>query len=131
MTKKELLNKYRALRLDLEELHRQMRRVGTDGRPAAYHSPCADRIGRATNNASAAAIHLSDGLEKRAQYMEENLRTLGEQVDTLLSGIQDYRTYTVIERYYVLAETDEQIGQLLCLSKARVNQLRLEYLRSA
>lgn len=131
MTKKELLGLYRATCIELEELRRQIDRIGTDGRPAGCRSLSTDRIGRSTNDPAAASAHLADGLEAIAHNKEETLRELGEQVEALLRGITDYRTYLVVQHYYVLAQTDEQIGQTMCLTKSRVNQIRLEYLRAA
>ena len=56
---------------------------------------------------------------------------LGQQIDLLLRDIKDFRTYIVIQNYYVLASTDEQVARTISMSKSRVNQIRMEYLRSA
>ncbi len=48
----------------------------------------------------------------------------------LLNEIDDPRTLMVIHRYYVMGMTDSAIGREMHLSKSRVNQLRLRYLRS-
>ncbi len=129
MTKKELLTTYRAKVIDLEELRHQISRVGTDGRPAGCRTAQTGRIS-GTNDPSAAAMHLSDGLEALADRMEADLHSLAPAVSALLMGIRDTRTYLVIQHYYVFAETDEQIGALLAISKSRANQIRQEYLRA-
>lgn len=128
MTKKELLTTYRSRVIELEELRHQLARVGTDGRPSGVQTRHFDQIGRGTNNPSAAAAHLADGLEALAQRMEEELLHLAGPVDALLGQIDDYRTLMVVQRYYKQAETDEQIARAIMLSKSRVNQLRLNYL---
>lgn len=56
---------------------------------------------------------------------------LSAQVDALLRGIRDFRTYMVVQHYYVLGRTDEQVARAMSISRGRVNQLRLEYLESA
>lgn len=130
MTKMELLNSYRTRVIELEELRRQLDRVGTDGRPSGCTTSRFDRSG-GTNDASAAAMHLADGLEALAQRKEEELMLLAGPVDVLLREIDDVRTYMVVQRYYKLAETDEQISIELNLSRARVNQLRRLYMKKS
>jgi len=131
MTKKELLTRYRTAVIELEELRHQLDRVGTDGRPSGCRIAQFDRAGSGTNDPNAAAMHLADGLEAMALRKENELQQLGQQIDALLKSIPDFRTYVVIQHYYVLAETDEQIGTLLAITKARANQIRLDYVRSA
>lgn len=131
MTKKELLASYRTAVIELEELQHQINRVGTDGRPGGCRSAQLHRSGGGTNNPQAAAMHLADGLEALKQHKELELRQLGEQVEALLNQIKDVRTYMVIQHYYVFAETDEQIGNYLSITRVRANQIRREYLESA
>ena len=100
MTKKELLTAYRAATIELEELRRQLKRVGSDGRPAGVRTMQTDRIARGTNDPDAAAMQLADGLEALLAQREAELTTLSAQVDALLAGIRDFRTYLVIHHYY-------------------------------
>lgn len=130
MTKKELLTRYRAAVIELEELRRQLARSGTDGRPAGARSMQTDSI-RSTNDPAAAAIQLADGLEEMLHRKEAEMAGLSAQVDALLRGIRDFRTYMVVQHYYVLGRTDEQVARAMSISRGRVNQLRLEYLESA
>jgi len=130
MTKKELLNTYRTSVIELEELRRQLMRVGTDGRPAGARSLQMDSI-RGTNDPAAAAMQLADGLEEMLRRKEEELAELAEQVDALLRSIRDFRTYLVIHHYYVLGHTDEQVARTLAVSRVRALQLRQHYLDAA
>lgn len=130
MTKKELLSTYRTSVIELEELRRQLKRVGTDGRPAGARSLQIDSI-RGTNEPAAAAMQLADGLEEMLHRKEEEIAELTSQVDALLRGIRDFRTYMVVQHYYVLARTDEQVARAMSISRGRVNQIRLEFLESA
>ena len=49
---------------------------------------------------------------------------------TLLEEISDPRTFMIIQRYYVKGLTDQAIGREMNLTGARVNQIRLGYVRS-
>ena len=130
MTKKELLGAYREAVIELEELRRQLKRVGSDGRPAGARSLQPDMI-RGTNDPSAAAMQLADGLEELLHRREAELAGLNAQVDALLRGIRDFRTYLIIYHYYVLGRTDEQVAHTLSVSRVRALQLRQRYLEAA
>lgn len=130
MTKAELLNTYRTKVIELEELHYQLSRVGTDGRPSGYRSLRMDGTGRGTNDSCAAAIQLADGLEAFVRRKEEELQALAHPLEQLLSEISDARTYLVVQHYYVLAQTDEEIGLRFSISRTRVNQIRRKFLKS-
>ena len=130
MTKKELLTNYRTSVIELEELRRQLSRVGTDGRPAGCHTSQTDRLSSGTNDPSSAAMQLAEGLELMLRQREAEQQELAGMVDELLRNIRDFRTYMVIQHYYILAKTDEQVARTLAMSKSRVNQLRMNFLRS-
>ena len=76
-------------------------------------------------------MHLADGLEALAQRKEEELMMLTGPVDAMLGQIEDYRTFIVMQRYYQLAETDEQVAMALNMSRTRVNQLRRYYMKES
>ncbi len=129
MTKRELLTAYREAVIELDELRRQIKRVGTDGRPSGVRSMQTDTI-LGTNDPQSAAMQLADGLEALLARREDELRELGTQVDALLASIRDFSTYMVVQHYYVLGKTDEQVARAMSISRCRVNQLRLQYLES-
>lgn len=129
MTKKEVLNSYRAAVIELEDLRRQVARVGTDGRPAGMRSMQLDSI-RGTNDPAAAAMQLADGLEEMLHRKEDELAELTAQVNVLLQRIHDFRTYLIIYHYYVLGHTDEQVARTLSVSRVRALQLRQHYLEA-
>lgn len=131
MTKKELLTTYRTQVIELEELRRQLNRAGTDGRPSGVRTVQTDRIATGTNDGAAAAMQLEDGLEEMLRRKEAEQQALAEPVGALLRSIRDFRTYMVIQHYYILAKTDEQVARAISMSKSRVNQLRTSYLRSS
>ena len=129
MNRKELLTTYRAKVIELEELQHQLDRVGTDGRPSGCRTAQTGQIVRGTNDPASAAMHLADGLEAFAKRKEEELQQLAAPIARLLQEIPDFRTYLVIQRYYVLAETDEQVARRLSITRVRANQLRRNYLK--
>lgn len=129
MTKKELLNTYRAKVIELEELRYQLSRVGTDGRPSGCRTAQIDSIGRGTNDPCTAAMQLAEGLEALTCRKEDELRQLAAPMDKLLREITDVRTYMVIQHYYVHARTDEEIGRALSISRTRANQIRCNYMK--
>lgn len=131
MTKKELLTTYRTKVIELEELRHQLSRVGTDGRPRGCGTSQFDRVSCGTNDPNAAAMHLADGLEELLHQKEAEQQELAGPVDHLLQSIRDFRTYIVIQQYYVLARTDEQVARALAVSRVRVTQIRRQYLESA
>lgn len=129
MTKQELLTTYRAKVLELEELRYQLRRVGSDGRPSGCRTSQLDSVGRGTNDPSAASMQLAEGLEAFIQRKEAELRRLNTPMEKLLKEIPDARTYMVVQHYYVFAQTDEEIGSMLSVSRTRANQIRSVYMR--
>lgn len=131
MTKKELLTAYREATIELEELRRQLKRIGNDGRPAGVRAMQTDQIARGTNDPTAAAIQLADGLEALLRRKETEQQKLLDEVHKLLNSIKDFRTYMVIHHYYVLARTDEKIARAMAMSKSRIHQIRSNYLRTA
>ena len=130
MTKKELLNTYRAKVIELEELRYQLSRAGTDGRPNGCRTVQLDGTGRGTNVPGAASLQLAEGLEAFVQRKEEELRKLQPPMEELLMEISDARTYMVVQHYYVLAKTDEEIGSTLAMSRTRANQIRRIYMKA-
>lgn len=131
MTKKELLNNYRASVIELGELRHQLDRIGTDGRPAGVRTMDAARAVQGTNHSAAAALQLAEGLEEMLQRKKNEQQAMAPQIDKLLQEIKDFRTYMVIQHYYILAQTDEEVARAMSVSRCRVNQIRQEYLKSA
>ncbi|MCH5287748.1 MAG: hypothetical protein J1E43_10015 [Christensenellaceae bacterium] len=126
----ELLAAYRDRVLALQELEEQLSRCGTTGAPASYRLSRLDGLPRGTNDPTAAAIQLSDGLEAMAKRQREELNSLWPQVLALTSRIDDVRLYMIIHHYYVLAQTIEEIAGHLYVSPRTVARLKKGYLDS-
>lgn len=126
MTTKELLETYRETLLELDELEKQLARVGSDGHPAGYKATRPGQI-PGTNDPAAAAAQLADGLEALAQRKREELTRLSEPIYALLSTITNHRVFMVVQRYYMMAETDASISAVMNISRGRVNQIRKDF----
>lgn len=129
MTNIEALQAYRAAVLDLNELNAQLERVGTTGAPQELHGMQLGSI-RGTNDPAAAASQAADGMEALIQRKRDELAGLAAMVWPLISKIGAYRTYMVVQQYYMKGETDSNIARDMCISRSRVNQIRLNYLAS-
>lgn len=130
MTNTELLNAYRETIMEIEELQIQLEKATPAGQPSGCRSvSIGGPVGR-TNDPMAAAMQLCDGLEKMIRNRRAALAEMSTGVCQLISQIANCRTLMIIQHYYLMAETDEQIGYLLGLSTTRVNQLRHKYLRT-
>ncbi len=130
MTYREMLENYRETLLQLDELESQLAHTGTDGRPAGCRTRAMDAIGHGTNNPTAAALQLAEGLEALSSRKREDLSRMSMPLCELLSQITDHRTYMVIQRYYLMAETDASIAAAMSITRERVNQIRRRFLRS-
>ena len=65
-----------------------------------------------------------------AAKAKSTLTAMNAPMRALLEEISDPRTFMIIQRYYVKGLTDQAIGREMNLTGARVNQIRLGYVRS-
>lgn len=127
MTNKEMLQAYREAVMAVEELTVQLARTGHDGRPLGMGTAQLGS-GPRTNNAMAASMQAMDGVGEMLARKRDELAALAVPVCALLSRIGDAKTYMVVQRYYLQAETDAAIAHDLSMSRCRVNQIRNQYL---
>lgn len=130
MTTMEILREYRDTVLEIEELKRQMERACPKGAPAGCRSVGPGGLLPSTNDPMAAAMQLADGLEAMIGLKQTRLEELNPQVCRALTAITNGRVLQIAQYYYLLAQTDEQIGHALGLSTTRINQIRNRYIRS-
>lgn len=131
MTTMEMLKNYRATILEIEDLQQQLEKACPTGAPSGGRSMATGLLGPSTNDPLAAALQLADGLEAIIHQKRTMLAELGPQLYQVLAAITNGRVLQVIQCYYLLAQTDEQIGHRLGLSTTRINQIRNQYIRSA
>ena len=131
MTKRELLENYRLLVIEIETLERQSKFLNQFiGGPRPVHAIQLTGMPRGTNDPEAALIQRADTdevLDKIEKKCAE-LRELVDEFETIMDAITDRRLQIIVRNYYALGWTDERIGEQLELSRQHVNRLRTAYL---
>ena len=131
MNKRELLENYRYIVIQIETLERQSKFLNQFlGGPKPVHAVQLTGMPRGTNDPEAAVLQRADTdeiLEKIETKCRE-LRSLVDQIEIILDQITDRRLWIIIRNYYGLGWTEEQIGERLDLSRQHVNRLRTAYI---
>ena len=133
MTKRELLENYRYIVLQIETLERQSRFLNQFvGGPRPVHAVQLTGMPRGTNDPEAAMIQRADTDEvlEKIEEMSRELSGYLVQVEYILDSIKERRLWIIIRNYYALGWTDERIGDQLDLTRQHVNRLRTEYIES-
>ena len=133
MTKRELLENYRDIVIEIETLERQSKFLNQFiGGPRPVHAVQLTGMPRGTNNPEAAMLQRADAdevLDKiEAKCIE--LREMVDQFEAIMDAIDDRRLRIIVRNYYALGWTDEKIGEQLELSRQHVNRLRTAYIDS-
>ena len=76
------------------------------------------------------AAHMMSADDHDAMFSQTLQAKAKSTLRALLEEISDPRTFMIIQRYYVKGLTDQAIGREMNLTGARVNQIRLGYVRS-
>ena len=124
MTKRELLENYRDIVIEIETLERQSKFLNQFiGGPKPVHAVRLTGMPRGTNDPEAAVLQRADTdevLEKIDAKCAE-LRDLVDAFEQIMDGIDDRRLRIIIRNYYALGWTDEKIAEQLELSRQHVN----------
>ena len=131
MTKRELLENYRDIVIEIETLERQSKFLNQFiGGPRPIHAVQLTGMPRGTNDPEAAVLQrvdTDDVLDKIEAKCQE-LREMVDQFEIIMDAITDRRLRIIVRNYYGLGWTDERIGEQLELSRQHVNKLRIAYL---
>ena len=131
MTKRELLEGYRLLVIEIETLERQSKFLNQFiGGPRPVHAIQLTGMPRGTNDPEAAMLQRADTdevLDKLEKKCEE-LRELVGEFEVIMDGIKDRRLQVIVRDYYALGWTDERIGDQLEITRQHVNRLRTAYI---
>lgn len=127
MTNKEMLLAYRSAVIELQELTVQLDNMIANGRPRGAYSIQLDTV-RGTNDPVAAAMQAADGIEAMIERKQKELNDLAQPVGSIVERINSMRMRLVVQGYYLQAETDASIASTMCMSRARVNQIRNTFL---
>ena len=131
MTKRELLENYRLLVIEIETLERQSKFLNQFiGGPRPVHAIQLTGMPRGTNDPEAAMLQRADTdevLDKIEKKCAE-LRELVEEFEQVMDAISDRRLQIIIRDYYALGMSDERVGEHVDLSRQHVNRLRTAYI---
>ena len=131
MTKRELLESYRDIVIEIETLERQSKFLNQFiGGPQPIRSIQLTGMPRGTNDPEAAVLQREDTdevLEKIESKCTE-LREMVDEFEQIMDGIEDRRLRIIVRNYYALGWTDERIAEQLELSRQHVNRLRTAYI---
>ena len=131
MTKRELLENYRDIVIEIETLERQSKFLNQFiGGPRPVHAVQLTGMPRGTNEPEAALLQRTDTDEvlDKIEAKCAELREMVDQVEAIMDAIDDRRLRSIVRNYYALGWTDERIGEQLELSRQHVNKLRITYL---
>lgn len=128
MNTAEMLNTYRRTVTEIDELEHQLELATPTGRPSGVRGAGAREEG-ATNHGLAARMQLADGLAELIRVKREQLAELNGQVWQAMQQIANGRELQVVQQYYLMGDTDDAIAMGMGLSKARVNQIRLGFVK--
>ena len=130
MTKRELLENYRMLVIEIDTLERQSKFLNQFiGGPRPVHAVQLTGMPRGTNDPEAALLQREDTddvLDKIEERCLE-LRPLLDEFERIMDAITDRRLQIIIRDYYALGWSDERIGEHVDLSRQHVNRLRTSY----
>ena len=131
MTKRELLENYRMLVIEIDTLERQSKFLNQFiGGPRPVRSAQLTGMPRGTNNPEAALLQREDTddvLDKIEERCKE-LRPLLDEFERIMNAIEDRRLRIIIRDYYALGWSEERTGEHVGLSRQHVNRLRTAYL---
>ena len=132
MTKRELLENYRNLVIDINMMEQRLSFLSKYiGGPKPVHAIQLTGMPRGTNDPEAAIFQQQDTdseiLDKIEQRMDET-RRLTARFEVILEDIEDRRLRNIIQAYYGLGHSEEQIGEEIGISRQHVNRLRTAYI---
>ena len=132
MTKRELLENYRNLVIDISMMEQRLSFLSKYiGGPRPVRAVQLTGMPHGTNDPEAAILQQQDTdseiLEKIEQRMDE-IRRLTARFEVILESIDDRRLRNIIQAYYGLGHSEEKIAEEVGLSQTHVNRLRREFI---
>lgn len=132
MTKRELLENYRNLVIDINLMEHRLSFLSKYiGGPRPVRGINLTGMPHGTNDPEAALMQQEDTdseiLDKIEQRMDET-RRLTARFEVILEEIEDRRLRNIIQAYYGLGHSEETIAEEVGLSQTHVNRLRKDYI---
>lgn len=131
MTKRQLLENYRDIVIEIETLERQSKFLNQFiGGPKPLHSVQLTGMPRGTNDPEAAILQRADTDEvlDKIEAKVDELSGMVKMFEQVMDQIEDRRLRIIVRNYYALGWTDEKIAEQLELSRQHVNRLRTAYI---
>ena len=131
MTKRELLESYRDIVIEIETLERQSKFLNQFiGGPRPVRAIQLTGMPRGTNDPEAALLQREDTNEvlEKIEAKCEELREMVDAFEMIMDKIDDRRLRIIVRNYYAPGWTDERIAEQLELSRQHVNRLRTAYI---
>ena len=131
MKKRELLENYRDIVIEIETLERQSKFLNQFiGGPKPLHSVQLTGMPRGTNDPEAAILQRADTDEvlDKIEAKVDELSGMVKMFEQIMDQIEDRRLRIIVRNYYALGWTDEKIAEQLELSRQHVNRLRTAYI---
>ena len=131
MTKRELLESYRDIVIEIETLERQSKFLNQFiGGPRPVRAIQLTGMPRGTTDPEAALLQREDTNEvlEKIEAKCAELREMVDAFEMIMDKIDDRRLRIIIRNYYALGWTDERIAEQMELSRQHVNRLRTAYI---
>ncbi len=132
MTKRELLENYRSLVIEINLLDKQSAFLNTYiGGPQPIRSVQLTGMPRGTNDPEAALLQQIDHDDSiyELERKSEELRELLNQFNDIIESIEDRNDRNIIRSYYALGLKDKEIAENLNFDKSTVWRRRTKVMR--
>ena len=124
MTKRELLENYRMLVIEINSLEKQSAFLNQYiGGPRPVRPVQLTGMPRGTNNPEAAMIQRADFNDDAVLTLErkcEELRNLLSEFERIMESVSDQYDRIILRNYYALGWTDKRIGEEIGFDKSTV-----------
>lgn len=127
MTNREVLERCRALILEINDIQRQLLRAMPTGAPSGVKAQQYKSEPGGTNDPHSACMQLCDGLEQRLETKRlewEETRQHAWRIIKWAVDILTPRDMVILDHYYILGQTDEKIAGSQGLTRETVNRIR-------
>lgn len=128
MTAKEILTSCRDAVLELRKLDAQLARCLPTGEPSGVNAQQYDADPPGTNDPTSAAIQLYEGLMAQRDELVVTVSRISKTAWSILRTVTNPRSLVILNNYYLLGLTDQEIAQAQELSREHVCRLRHETL---
>lgn len=137
MTKRELLENYREIVIDIEGMDKRIAFLSKYiGGPRPVRSPQLTGMPRGTNDPEAAMLQREDmdvdRIVQKIQVQMEESRYLMDAFEKLLDETEHTdgkRMKNIIQYYYGLGYSEEKVAEKEDISQTHVNRLRNDYIK--